>query len=199
MPDFPHLPLPKKISAKHKALKRKFDKVVSQQTSDNLTNRKQHGRLLRNSINQIATEWNNQLSGREGEQLPALPNSNIIPIFLQIDSNDFDAEQLYSFGIEVISEEDGGFIIGASGDNFTSLKTKITKFINQEGKFKNTAAYLWNIIQGNQWRIDYILSDELKEKWDTIEEDAILLVDISVACYVKISSTPSKKKTETEK
>jgi Subtilase family len=199
MPDFPHLPLPKKISAKYKALKRKFDKVVSQQTSDNLTNRKQHGRLLRNSINQIATEWNNQLSCREGEQLPALPNSNIIPIFLQIDSNDFDAEQLYSFGIEVISEEDGGFIIGASGDNFTSLKTKITKFINQEGKFKNTAAYLWNIIQGNQWRIDYILSDELKEKWDTIEEDAILLVDISVAFYVKISSTPSKKKTETEK
>ena len=199
MPDFPHLPLPKKISAKHKAPKRRFEKIISQQTLDNLANRRQHGRGLRSSINQISDEWNNQLAAREGEQLPALPNSNIIPIFLKIDSSDFDAEQLYSFGIEVIAEEDGGFIIGASGDNFISLKAKITKFINEDGKFKNTAAYLWNIIQGNQWRIDYILSDELKAKWDSIEEDEVLLVDISVACYVKISSTPTKNKTETER
>ncbi len=199
MPDFPHLPLPKKISAKHKFQKRKFDKVLSQQTLDNLRNRRLHGRELTSSVNQIVNDWNNQLAERESEQLPAIPNSNIIPIFLQIDSNDFDAEQLYSFGIEVIAEEDGGFIIGASGDNFISLKAKIAKFIREDGKFKNTASYLWNIIQGNQWRVDYILSDELKAKWDTIEEDEVLLVDISVACYIKISSTPSKKKIETER
>ncbi len=199
MPDFPHLPLPKKISAKHKAQKRRFEKSVSQQTSDNLFNRKQHGRGLRNSVNQIADEWNNHLIARESEQLPALPDSNIIPLFLQIDSKDFDTEQLYSFGIEVIAEEDGGFIIGASGDNFTSLKTKIADFIKKNGKFKNTAAKLWNIIEGNQWRVDYILSDELKEKWEDITDDEALLVDISVACYVKISATPAKKRNESER
>ena len=45
---------------------------------------------------------------------------------------------------------------------------------------------------------DYILSEELKTKWDTIEIDEVLLVDISVACYVKISGAPSKKQTETD-
>ena len=199
MPDFPHLPLPKKISAKHKAPKRRFEKIVSQETQNNLANRKQHARGLRNSLNQLIDGWNTQLVEREDVQFPSLPNSDIIPIFLQIDSSDFDAEQLYSFGIEVIAEEDGGFIIGASSDNFVSLKQKIAKFIREEGKFKNTAARLWNIVLGNQWRIDYILSDELKEKWDIVEEDEVLLVDISIACYVKISTTPSRKKAENQR
>ena len=199
MPDFPHLPLPKKISARPKAPKRRFEKIISQATQDNLANRKQHGRELRNSVNQLINSWNNQLSEREAGELPVLPNADIVPIFLQIDSSDFDAEQLYSFGIEVIAEEDDGFIIGVSSDNFVSLKQKIAKFIREEGMFKNTAARLWNIVLGNQWRIDYILSDELKAKWDTIEEDEVLLVDISIACYVKISSAPTKGKAESQR
>lgn len=199
MPDFPHLPLPKKISAKHKAPKRRFEKIVSQQTLDNLSNRRQHGRGLQSSVKRLTDEWGNQLAARKEELFPALPNPDVIPIFLQIDSKDFDAEQLHSFGIEVIAEEDGGFIIGASGDNFKSLKTKINEFIRKNGRLKNTAAKLWNIIEGNQWRVDYILSDELKAKWDSIEEDEGLIVDISVACYVKISATPAKKRNESER
>lgn len=199
MPDFPHLPLPKKISAKHKAPKRRFEKTVSQQTLDNLSNRRQHGRRLQSSVRRLTDEWNNQLAAREDVDFPELPNPDVIPIFFQIDSKDFDADQLHSFGIEVIAEEDGGFIIGASGDNFTSLKTKIDEFIKKNGRFKNTAAKLWNIIEGNQWRVDYILSDELKAKWDNIGDDEALLVDISVACYVKISATPAKKRNESER
>lgn len=199
MPDFPHLPLPKKISAKHKPQKRRFEKVVSEQTSENLKNRVQHGRGLRGSANQIAGAWNKYLFDREAANLPELPYPDLIPVFLQIDSKDFDAEQLYSFGIEVIAEEEGGFIIGASGDNFKSLKEKINQFIQQNGRFKNTAAKLWNIVQGTQWRLDYILSAELNAKWENIQDDEALLVDISVACYKKISAAPSKKKNETEK
>lgn len=199
MPDFPHLPLPKKVSAKHKFQKRKFEKIVSQQTTENLEHRVRHGKGLRNSVNQIASSWNKLLSDRQSEHLPELPNPNLIPIFLQIDSKDFDAEQLYSFGIEVIAEEEGGFIIGASGDNFKSLKDKITQFIQQNGKFKNTASRLWNIVQGSQWRLDYILSPELNTKWDAIQDDEALLVDVSVACYAKIPSTPAKRKTEKDR
>ncbi|MBS1666289.1 MAG: S8 family peptidase [Bacteroidetes bacterium] len=198
MSEFPHLRLPIKIPAKHKSPRRPFNKTVSKQTLDNLINRRQHGRILRNSVDQITNDWYSQIAAREEELLPAIPNASTIPIFLKIDSNEFDAEQLYSFGIEVIAEEDGGFIIGASSDNFRSLKNKIAEFIKNDGKFKNTAAKLWNIIHGNQWRIDYILSEELKTKWDTIEVDEVLLVDISVACYVKISGAPSKKQTETD-
>jgi subtilisin family serine protease len=199
MSDFPHLPLPKKISSQYKPKRLKIEKTISPTTADNLNNRRRHGRGLRSSIDQLIDSWHNQLAERENEQLAALPNPNLTPIFLQIDSSDFDAEQLYSFGIEVIAEEEGGYIIGASGDNFISLKEKISKFIKEEGKFKNTASRLWNIIQGNQWRIDYILSDELKIKWDTIEEDEVLLVDISIACYLKVSSTPTRKTNESTK
>ena len=152
---------------------------------------------MKNTVKQLIDDWTEQNNARLADNRPELPNSDIIPIFLQVDSNLFDAEQLYSFGIEVIAEEDGGYIIGASGDNFTSLKEKIDKFIKKEGKFKDKAAQLWNIIQGNQWRIDYILSDELKAKWDQIEDDEVMLVDISVACYIKISKAPSRKEGET--
>lgn len=199
MPDFPHLPLPNKISAKHKPQKRRFEKVVSEQTSENLKNRVQHGRSLRGAANQIAGAWNKQLSDREAANLPELPYPGLIPVFLQIDGKDFDAEQLYSFGIEVIAEEEGGFIIGASGDNFKSLKDKINQFIQQNGKSKNTAAKLWNIVQGTQWRLDYILSPEISAKWENIQYDEALLVDISVACYEKISAAPSKRKNERER
>src|SRR5579859_3664298 len=160
MPEFPHLPLPRKISATHKPKRLRIERVISDTTRNNLSNRRQHGGGLLRNVNQLSTLWEDQLNERQEDGLPDLPDPDLIPIFLQVDSDLFDAEQLYSFGIEVIAEDEDGFIIGASSDNFRSLKEKITKFIRQEGKFKDKAAQLWQIIIGNQWRIDYILSDE---------------------------------------
>ena len=197
MPEFPHLPLPRKISATHKPKRLSIERVISDNTRNNLSNRRQHGRGLLRNVNQLSTFWEDQLNERQGEGLPELPNPELIPIFLQVDSDLFDAEQLYSFGIEVIAEDEDGFIIGASSDNFRSLKEKITKFIREEGKFKDKAAQLWQIIIGNQWRIDYILSDDLKSKWGEIEDDEVLIVDASIACYLKKSNAPPRKRNET--
>lgn len=196
MPEFPHLPLPNKISAAYKHKGFKIEKKVAETTYNNLQNRRTHGKNLKRAANQVRDEWDEQYELRIEEGLPELPNENIVPIFLQVDTNLFDPESLYSFGIEVISEEENGFIIGASGDNFKSLKEKIDKFIAHEGKFKDKAAQLWNIIQGNQWRLDYILSEELKNRWNEIEDDEALLVDISVACYIKIPKPPTPKEGE---
>lgn len=52
-------------------------------------------------------------------------------------SYDFDLKQ---FGIEIISEEDDGYIIGASLDGFAFPDEKINKFFNGEhggGKLQN--------------------------------------------------------------
>ncbi len=149
------------------------------------------------NVNRISSSWEDKLTDRQEDGLPDLPDPNLIPIFLQIDSELFDAEQLYSFGVEVIAEDEDGFIIGASSDNFISLKEKINKFIRAEGKFKDKAAQLWQIIIGNQWRIDYILSDELKLKWDEIADNEVIIVDASIACYLKSSNAPARKKDET--
>jgi hypothetical protein len=93
--------------------------------------------------------------------LPELPDSKVIPVFLQIDTDLFKIDSLSSFGIEIIAEEEDGYIIGASGDNFKSFKEKVDFFIKNRGRSKDQAAQLWNLIIGDKWRLDYILSEEL--------------------------------------
>ncbi|OGI73957.1 hypothetical protein A3D42_00635 [Candidatus Nomurabacteria bacterium RIFCSPHIGHO2_02_FULL_41_18] len=138
------------------------------------------------------------MKSRQDARLPDLPNPNVMPVFLQIDANKFDIESLKSFGIEVIAEEENGFIIGASGDDFRSLREKIKKFIAQEGKYKNKASQFWEINDGIQWRVEQILSNDLKLKWDSIKESDELVVDVGIACYVKMPDQPSRKKNETD-
>lgn len=195
MPEFPHLPLPTKLSGAYKNPKRRFDRKISSITSDNLKNRVQHGKTLRQNADKAIKDWNGSLLSRKELNLPALPSEST-PIFLQIDIKEFDAETLYAFGIEIISEEEDGFIIGASTDNFQSLKGKINDFIVTKGQYKNKTAQLWNIITGTQWKIDYVLSEDLKNRWEDIKPGDILTVDISVACALKIPSQPQKKKNE---
>jgi hypothetical protein len=191
MPDFPHLPLPKKISAPHKFRGLKIDTQTSQITLANLENRKAHGRQLKQATNELTREWQNKVAVRRREDLPGLPSEDVIPIFLRVDTYLFDADSLFSMGIEVIAEDEDGYIIGATTDNFTGLKEKIDKFIANQGKYKNKAAQLWDIILGDQWRLDYILSPELSEKWDRIPDDVNIVVDISVACAIKVPAEPA--------
>lgn len=199
MPEFPHLPLPKKITASYKHKKLKIEKIIAEETQHNLDNRKAHGRGLKSDANKLRDDWFAELDARQNLGLPDLPNSEIIPIFLKIDMMLFDPESLYSFGIEVIAEDEDGFIIGASIDNFKSLKEKIDKFINNNGKFRDKAAQLWEIITGNQWRLDYILSDDLRSRWDQIADNDDMLVDVSMACYIKIPKAPAWNKKKSNK
>ncbi|TGK88586.1 peptidase S8 [Leptospira bourretii] len=109
-------------------------------------------------------------------------------------------DSLRSFGIEVLSVEDDGLVIGASteGFDFESLKDKITNFLSQEGKFKDTAAKLWDINSGKKWRLDYILSKELNEKWEELKDDQIYTVDLSVSCAVYITNVVTQDKEESD-
>jgi hypothetical protein len=197
MPDFPHLPLPQRISAPYRHRGIRIDRQMSEITLRNLQDREGHGRGLRRDVSSVSNEWQNKMQERAEENLPVLPSTDI-PIFLKIDTDLFDTDSLYSFGIEVISEEADGYVIGASGDNFRSLEEKINKFINEEGKFKNKAAQLWEIVTGDQWRLDHILAPELAEKWQTIQDNDTLIVDVSIACLIKIPGQPSQRNDESD-
>ncbi len=140
----------------------------------------------------------NNLQSREAQNLPELPDSGVVPVYLQVDTQVFDAESLKSFGIEIIAEEENGFIIGASADNFKSHSEKINKFINQEGRFKNKASQLWQINDGTQWRIEQILSDDLRAKWGQIQDGDQVVVDVGIACYVKIPQQPEREDDDTD-
>ncbi|MEL7005957.1 MAG: hypothetical protein AAFN93_25000, partial [Bacteroidota bacterium] len=84
--------------------------------------------------------WKNAQLQREVENLAPL-TSDVVPVFLELDPSwvnlvDFN---LQSFGIEVISEEKDGFIIGASLDNLRSLEEKINDFSeSKHGSCKNS-------------------------------------------------------------
>jgi hypothetical protein len=202
---FDHLPLPQRIDSggyKSPYGKQGNLSVViepSDQTKQNKERRSEHGENLKDKSSQIINDWVANFEERSSLQLPPIPEA--VPIFLQVDPKIFSSDSLKTFGIEVVSEESNGFIIGASADlNLSTLAEKIEKFVNEEGKFKNTAAQLWDIVGGIQWRIENILSKELFEKWGSINDTEILTVDIAIACYVHMpGSFPEKYEVDLEK
>lgn len=198
MSNFPHLQLKKSINGDFKPKQGGGIRTVNSVTVANLKERNAHGTHLLSSVDQISEYWNQGLKVRADNNLPDLPNPNVLPIFLQIDTQDFDIESLNSFGIDIISEEEDGFIIGSSGDNFRTLREKIQSFIDEKGLFKNKAAQLWQIVDGTQWRIEHILSEDLQAKWNLIVDDHDYFIDVGIACYVRITKQPEKKEDSSE-
>ncbi|MGE8721931.1 S8 family peptidase [Leptospira terpstrae] len=144
---------------------------------------------MQNRIEELQNQWLQTNSERSELGLPPLPSA--IPLFLEVDPINFKVESLKGFGIEVISVEEDGFVIGAATEsyNFTTLKEKILKFVSETGNVKNVAQ-LWDIQSGKKWRIDYILSKGLLEKWETVKDTELYTVDLSIACSMYHSDTP---------
>lgn len=198
MARFPHLEIKQVIEGRFKSRKIVVERERNPNTLANLENRDSHGERLTTNVNALTEYWAANVKARSEQNLPDLPEPNVIPVFLQIDTTEFDIESLLSFGIEIIAEEEDGYIIGASSDNFTSLKLKIDKFLKQEGRSKDQAAKLWQINDGTQWRVQEILSDDLRAKWDQIQDGSQYVVDLGIACYVHISIQPAKNKNSSE-
>jgi hypothetical protein len=164
-----------------------------QRSKNNLNNRAGHGQTLQNSASRVVSDWQQQLSQRKQANQPDLPKA--VPFILQIDPNSFQPEQLRSFGIEVIAELEDGFILGASADlQLTDLQKKIAQFIKNErggGKIPE----IWEIIDGSH-KPEYILSPELQQQWQQIEDDQIYTVDVGIACIgIKsdVAKSPERK------
>ena len=199
MPEFPHLNLKKKLNGPYQFAGMAIDKKVNPITTANLLNRPQHGMQLTTAANTLLQNHEQFLLERKNAGLPEIFAENVLPVFLQVDPRDFDIEALKGFGIEIVSEEDDGFIIGANVDNFSSLAKKIQEFIDRKGKSKDQAAKLWQIIQGDQWRADYILSPGLSAIFPAgMADEQIFTVDISVACYLKMPPKPDRVMPETD-
>jgi Subtilase family. len=194
---FEHLSLPFRLTGLYNSPygsgpgKQQVINEPGEQTVNNKKNRAEHGANLKGKSSQITKEWEQEQIARKEEFLPELPSA--VPLFLQIDPALFDPDSLRSFGIEVISEEEDGFVIGASADlNLSTLNDKIEKFIKEEGRYKDKAAQLWDIVTGKQWRLDRILSKPLLEKWGDIDEAEVLVVDIAIACHNHVPAYPAR-------
>lgn len=166
-----------------------------EETRRNKNDRIGHSSRLSNSLANLRSNWNANFNQRSSQGLAELDNETLTAFF-KINPNlllpTFDLEL---FGIEIISEEPDGFIIGASTDNFRTLEDRIAAFIsNSHGTGK--VADLWEILDGNrdQWRLDHILSENLLAKWARIQDDEIYRLEVSIAFAKPIGLEPDPNK-----
>lgn len=185
MSEFPHLKLPFKIegSAKPFGGGGKKNAEAAAHTAANKANRQGHGQGLSTAVNSLITKWE-QIKTEKKEQGIKIPNENDIPVFLQVDTSQFSIDSLKHWGIDIIAEEKDGFIIGASVDGLKGFKDKLDQFLAEEGRYKDTAAKIWNLITDDSWRISQLLKGDLSKIWNTIEDNTIYVIELGVSCNV---------------
>lgn len=187
MERFPHLNFVQKVVGKPRL---RGGGKPRPETIRNKENRPGHYGYLTGRTNELMWRWQQEISERP--DLPPL-DEKIIPFFLQINpdiiTNDFD---LKNFGIEIISQENDGYIIGASLDGFASLNDKIEKFLNNQ-RGGGVIADLWQIIDGKQWKPEHILSDYLLSIWNEIDDAEIFEVEVGIA-FDKPLTVPDRTK-----
>lgn len=193
MEQFPHLSFTQKVSGKP----RLFGGGGKNDTTEtNKANRQGHRNTLISKTGEIKSSWEEVFIDRELQGLAKL-DTEIVPVFLQINPDllnnpEFD---LHAFGIEIISEENDGFIIGASFDSLRALEEKINGFVeNAHGTAK--IADFWNIVEGDReiWKPQHILSEELFAKWSLINDDENYNVEIGVAFDMPVNQAPDPNK-----
>ncbi len=184
MNDYPHLKLPFKVEGVIKLQQGRWGRETNELTLNNRgENRKYHGEYLGTSANSIVSNWDRKRNKLK-ESGVSIPNENDIPVFLKIDTKAFDIDSLVHWGIEVISEEEEGYIIGASLDKLKSFQEKVNQFLEQKGKYKDTAAKIWELITDDSWRITQLLKGELGTIWENINDENEYTVQLGVSCYV---------------
>lgn len=193
MEQFPHLKFKQKIDGKPKYPPTPVKEHPI--TLANKKNRQTHSGKLQRWITSIKSDWEATINQRNQDNLAEI-DPEIQPIFLKINPNILYSDfNLTSFGIEIISEEDDGFIIGASIDNFRTLEEKVAGFISLS-RGSGKIADLWEIIEGKReaWRPEHILSEELFVKWHTIEDNTIYCLEISIAFDKPLRKEPDVSK-----
>lgn len=182
MADYPHLKLPYKIVGLAKP-PRGGGKPLFPQTTVNKNNRQGHGNKLLDQLNNLRNTWD-EFRRFKGQGQSSLPNEIDIPIFLKIDPHSFpDVETFRTWGVQIISEEEDGYLLGVTQDGFRKFEENLREFLNEKGRHKNTAAKIWEIAD-NEGRIGRLLKGDLKDVWGNIDEQKIYTVEIGVHCYI---------------
>jgi len=191
MEQFPHLKFVQKITGPAR-LPGSGPNEISE---GHKKNRAAHTDTLKNNSTSLKNKWITRLEQRESENLAEL-NPEIIPVFLKLNPALLSGSaDLKPFGIEIISEEEDGFILGASVDGLKSLEEKIEGFLTKENGSGRIADF-WEIIEGNneEWKPEHVLSESLWEKWSEIEGEVKYQLDIGIAFDKPLRPEPNPNK-----
>ncbi|MGK7899922.1 MAG: S8 family peptidase [Hormoscilla sp.] len=192
---FPHIQL--RQTAEGTAVSTGGSRRKNSRTEWNKSNRGEHGSRLKGVADSIVADWENVQDQRQEEGKPLLEARRLT---LLTDPESFDPDKLKAYGIEVILELENGYIIGASADlELTKLQEKIEKFINDERGGGNVAE-VWELIDGIK-SPEFILSPELWEHWDKVNDEQIYNIDVGIACLglqSKLSDPPVREPDESD-
>lgn len=192
--NFKHLSLPLVLSGKPKL---HGGGPTSDQTRLNRRNRVTHGNSIRRSSNELSRFWTQRRAVRLTQNLPQINTG--IPILLEIDPAT-DIEYLRGLGFEIVTEVDEGFILVASEDvNLEELNNKTIDFIENRTTRCNSPAKIYALCEDNE-RLKRVLSSELNDSWNEINDNSYYYIDIGVSCSggVKLPDKPTKTNDETE-
>ncbi len=188
---FDHLPLPLLLSGIPKIL---GGGSSSEKTNQNLLARDKHGSYLKRRSSELSRFWKERRNERENKGLPRIVGG--IPLLLEIDT-DVDIEFLRGLGFEIVAELEDGFIIVATNDaDFGTLNEKVDNFIASLAR-SGSPAKIYGLKEESD-RLGRILSQELYDKWNLIEDDVLYIVDVGVECTGNIKLPPYPKRAETE-
>lgn len=198
MPEFNHLQL-HRVLENSSYLGVPAPRKKNPRTLHNLQNRKEHVDQLTSQLNGIRQQWAENIQARKDNDYPEVDVDNIIPVFLKIDVAAKDIESLKSFGIEIISEEEDGYVIGASVDNFKLFSDRLDQFLDQSNKkFKDSAASILEIAQDPTERLKRILSQDLFDKWEELDGINEIVVYVAISAYLKIPDYPTQGENQSD-
>ncbi|MDD4591991.1 MAG: S8 family peptidase [Parabacteroides sp.] len=189
--NFSHLPLPLVLSGIPKL---RGGGEPSERTVQNNNNRAEHGTYIKRRSAELSLFWKERRDGRIRQDLPEIEGG--IPLLLEIDP-EVDIEFLRGLGFEIVAELKDGFIIVATDDaDFTRLNQKVDDFIANLNR-SGSPAKLYGLGAEHD-RLMRILSDELYQRWNLIQDNDVIIVDVGVECSgnIKLPKYPRKGRNE---
>ncbi len=193
--EYPHLPF---IGIELDRAKLRPGGRSSAQTLENKNNRVQHSELLRKQLDHFNAWWGEQKKQRHADNLPVQDG---IPLWVRVDPAKSNADFLRGMGFEIVSEEDDGFILVAANDETFKMSGAMLDGFRDSKPKKGTPASIYEIGQPEteDQRINRILPEELRARWQTIADDQDVIVDLSISCNVtQPSNFVPQKEDETD-
>jgi subtilisin family serine protease len=160
----------------------------------NLADKARHIKSLRGDLNRMRAMWQRMQADRVAQSLPPLPNA--MPVFLQVDPEGFDIDQLNAFGIELVMEHEQGFLLCASrGTDLQAFEAKLNEFSMRSDR--TSVARIHAVEINNRQRSDLVVGSSLRARFAS-SDGGDPVVDISVVLTTygvrKLSDEPSATK-----
>jgi len=189
-----HLPLPLRTRARAKL--RGSGNPSPQTLANRAANRAAHGVSLGASLQTLKSRWQLEALQRSLDKLPILPAGR--PFLLEVDP-DLEIDLLtHFFGLEIVAEEEEGFVLVASRDLDLA---ELSKMVDGYSVRVSGSATLAQVVQlfddGSQTdRLRRILSESLFARWGAITDSEALVVDIGISCSgtIEIPVKPKRGK-----